>query len=138
MLLRHPLNLMRATRVGETQDGFSLVRARRRTASGSCQFLQLASQFLQLFRVKSGANVPDESKFFALIRPNSSEPKGRAEVRDSVQPLTTASTVLVTFSFTQYGLRSETYGLSARFADISLSCVLLPAFLDCSLRVQSA
>src|SRR5437879_10540578 len=34
---------------------------------GSCQFIQPAAQFFQLLRVKSAANVPDESKFFALI-----------------------------------------------------------------------
>src|SRR5258708_6074711 len=60
----------------------------------------------------------DPRWFFICFRPKSSEPKGRAEVRASVQPPTTASTVLVIFSFTQYGLRSETYGPSARLATI--------------------
>jgi len=66
-------------RVEKTQDGFRWFRARRRNgASGSCQFLSLASQIPSAFSRQIRCNVPDDRSFCLIAGPPASEPKGRA------------------------------------------------------------
>src|SRR5207249_12192752 len=102
-----------------TQDGFSFVSG---TASngeaGAARTFNRPVKSFNFFASNPLPTCPINRSFLPSYKPNNNEPKGRAGVRDSVQPPTMASTVLVIFSFTQYGLRLETYGLSARFATI--------------------
>src|SRR5207302_4573535 len=115
----HPLNLTRAAKTGETQDGLSLVSGTVSNGqAGAASSFNLLLNSFSFFASNPLPTCPMNRSFLPSYKPNNNEPKGRAEVRASVQPPTTASTVLALFSFTQYGLRSETYGLSARFATI--------------------
>src|SRR5260370_35662712 len=98
----HPLNLTRATRAGETQDGFSLVSG---TASngevGAASSFNLLLNCCSFLASNPLQTCPMNRSSLPAYNPKSTDPKGKSALRDSVQPPTTASSVLVTFSLTQ-------------------------------------